>query len=86
MSIEEKRREAFEAAFVAQFGFGRMAASSNPDANAMYRCAEWAWNAALGSVVIELPAKCLEAREFIEGMEREDVVEAIESAGLKVKV
>jgi hypothetical protein len=51
----EKMREEFVAAFVAQFGFGRMAASSNPDAAGMLACAEWAWFASRHSMVIDWP-------------------------------
>lgn len=51
----DKRRESFEAAFVRKYGFGRMAASANEDAMAMYSAAWWAWNDALDSVVVELP-------------------------------
>lgn len=55
MSIEEQRSEAFKVAFVAKFGFGPMTAAANADAHAIYHAAEWAWNAALDSVAIELP-------------------------------
>lgn len=41
--MTDKVREEFIEAFVKQFGFGRMAASSNPDAAGMLACAEWAW-------------------------------------------
>lgn len=41
--MSDKMREEFIEAFVEQFGFGRMAASSNPDAAGMLACAEWAW-------------------------------------------
>ncbi|WP_421560843.1 MULTISPECIES: DUF551 domain-containing protein [unclassified Pseudomonas] len=41
--MTDKMREEFIEAFVKQFGFGRMAASSNPDAAGMLACAEWAW-------------------------------------------
>ena len=41
--MSDKMREEFIEAFVKQFGFGRMAASSNPDAAGMLACAEWAW-------------------------------------------
>jgi hypothetical protein len=41
--MTDKMREEFIEAFVQQFGFGRMAASSNPDAAVMLVCAEWAW-------------------------------------------
>ncbi|MDV9031349.1 hypothetical protein Q7C30_004410 [Pseudomonas sp. RAC1] len=40
-----KMREQFEAAFVAKYGFGRLAASANADAHAMYEAAKWAWQA-----------------------------------------
>lgn len=87
MNIEEKRRSAFEAAFVKQCGFGRLTASANADAHAMYYSALWAWNAALESVVIELPN--IETDHPIEIEAQADMRsrcrEAIESAGLKVK-
>lgn len=89
MSIEEKRREAFEAAFVKKHGFGRLTASASADAHAMYESALWAWNAALDSVVIELPND-IEPSE-VAGLDDRPLMNAaavqhaIESAGLKVK-
>ncbi|MGE1156989.1 hypothetical protein [Pseudomonas kitaguniensis] len=53
--MTDKMREEFIEAFVQQFGFGRMAASSNPDAAGMLACAEWAWFASRIAVVVELP-------------------------------
>lgn len=57
--MNDKVREEFIEAFVKQFGFGRMAASSNPDAAGMLACAEWAWFASRESLVIEFRAKKL---------------------------
>ncbi|MCO7055119.1 hypothetical protein ACUZXZ_16265 [Pseudomonas juntendi] len=78
-----KMREQFEAAFVAQYGFGRMTAASNPDANAIYCAAEWAWKASREAVAVELPS--------FEGYKDHIVRElqaafsgAIERQGLKV--
>ncbi len=54
MSTEKMMKEFIEA-FVEQYGFGRMAASSNPDAAAMLACAEWAWFKSRAAIEVELP-------------------------------
>lgn len=77
--MNDKVREEFIEAFVKQFGFGRMAASSNPDAAGMLACAEWAWFASREALVIDLP------KVIGSLMYSSDVYEAVEAAGLKVK-
>lgn len=92
MSDEILMKE-FLVAFVEQYGFGRMVASSNPDAAAMIACAEWAWFKSRAAIEVELPG-------FMEpnGMEpssqdwqnggdemRARCWNSIESLGLKVK-
>lgn len=83
----DKRIEAFEAAFVRKYGFGRMTASSNDEAMAMYAAAYWAWNEALKSVVVELPPEWKPVSEKDEGANemRNACIDAIESAGVRVK-
>lgn len=87
MSIEEKRRDGFEAAFAKQFGFGRMTASANDMAGALYGAAMWGWDKALDNKAVELPD--IETNHPIEIEAQADMRarcrEAIESAGLKVK-
>ncbi|KIC79395.1 hypothetical protein [Pseudomonas sp. C5pp] len=53
-----KMRAEFEAAFVAKYGFGRLTASANADAHAIYEAAKWAWQASREAVVVELPLAC----------------------------
>ncbi|MBP5120973.1 hypothetical protein [Pseudomonas protegens] len=87
--MNDKMQKEFEVAFCKQFGFGRMAASSNADAAAMLKCAEWAWQSSRESLVVELPniADYLDlheqensARSFMDALTL-----AIESLGLRVK-
>lgn len=81
--MNEKMQKEFEVAFCKQFGFGRMAASSNADAAAMLKCAEWAWKTSRKAVVVELPD--LE-RPTADGMSALFACKkAIESLGLRVK-
>lgn len=97
MSIEEKRRASFEAAIVNEFPtyehqklFDRHPNGKywNPHIRALFVC----WNAALDSVVIELPRKdamtaCSNtSTEFDLGYEAcaEHCLAAIKAAGLKV--
>lgn len=61
--MTDKMREEFIEAFVKQFGFGRMAASSNPDAAGMLACAEWAWFASRESL---LKKQAREQEEFLD--------------------
>jgi len=91
MSTEKMMKEFIEA-FVEQYGFGRMGASSNPDAAAMLACAEWAWFKSRAAIEVELPALrsiTMGRREnehdsgFNAGVEL--CIDAIESLGLKVK-
>ena len=49
-------RAEFEAEFVAKYGFGRLTASANADAHAIYEAAKWAWQASREAVVVELGA------------------------------
>lgn len=73
-----KMREQFEAAFVAKYGFGRLAASANADAHAIYEAAKWAWQASREAVSVELPNHFRPSKQ--------DVIAAIEAQGLKVEV
>jgi len=86
MSTEKIMKEFIEA-FVEQYGFGRMAASSNPDAAAMLACAEWAWFKSRAAIEVELPS-CRDSSSAYFGDEcydPDELVKAIESLGLKVK-
>ncbi|QCG67328.1 hypothetical protein [Pseudomonas veronii] len=90
--MTDKMREEFIEAFVKQFGFGRMAASSNPDAAGMLACAEWAWFASREALVIELPEDFTSVgspnMRMLVAHHREIVgllVQSIEAAGVKVK-
>ena len=80
----DKMREEFLAEFVAKFGFGRMAASSNPDASVMLACAEWAWFASRQSITIDWP-------EYEPGIGSDwnkairHCKDALEESGIKVK-
>lgn len=78
-------REEFIEAFVKQFGFGRMAASSNPDAAGMLACAEWAWFASRELLVIDLPDYLDTDKLGFPAYDADAVDAAIEAAGLKVK-
>ncbi|MBK4989790.1 hypothetical protein [Pseudomonas sp. S36] len=82
MDTNEMRAE-FEAAFVAKYGFGRLTASANADAHAIYEAAKWAWQASREAVVVELP----KFEDYPASMER-DMQQAlriaIEAQGLKV--
>lgn len=81
MSIEEKRREGFEAWFQAEM----LPRITGSQAIVRAMC-EKGWNAALDSVVIELPSaegKSIPAGEAL--VLHSATVKAIESAGLKVK-
>ncbi len=87
MSIEEKRREAFEAYCISEAG-GYCDHHLERDENGQYTIL-WEywnlWNAALDSVVIELPAQW--AADIMEPSQvLQDCKFAIEAAGLKVKV
>ena len=89
MSTEKIMKEFIEA-FVEQYGFSRMAASSNPDAAAMLACAEWAWFKSRAAIEVELPSPYPSAPPYAsyEGgwnEMREEAKDAIESLGLKVK-
>lgn len=55
--MSELMREEFEAAFRKRFGFGRMTANANADADQMLKAAEWAWQASREALVIELQAE-----------------------------
>ncbi|WP_281211778.1 hypothetical protein [Pseudomonas fulva] len=82
-----KTRAEFEAAFVAKYGFGRLAASANADAHAMYEAAKWAWQASREAVVVTLPPKWNDATHSNKqawdcGID--DARMAIEAQGLKV--
>lgn len=90
MSIEEKRRAAFEAHIAAQQGISEKASglwfSKYP--NGCYKSglveSLWRnWNAAMDSVVIELPASITTMAGPV--FYAIDVRATIESAGLKVK-
>lgn len=92
--MSDKMRKEFIEAFVKQFGFGRMAASSNTDAAGMLVCAEWAWFASRESMVIELPRDVDQFADDDPGRRAfslhtntayRECRKAIESAGLKVK-
>jgi hypothetical protein len=88
MTIQEQRRKAFEEAFKAAYGFGRLAAAANPDAFNMIRAAEWAWNAALDSVCVELPD--IKNYEHLGDLRMRDayvydLFAAIHAAGVKTK-
>lgn len=76
MNIEEKRRMAFEAWFQSEM-LPRITGS-----HAIVRAmCEKGWNAALDSVVIELPdPRCDSQESYMRRVEQ-----AIESSGLKVK-
>lgn len=85
MSIEEKRREAFEAWALSQ---GMNIKSDLTVFDYAYSRTENAWriwNAALDSVEIELPQPWTEAFMKSESM-LQDCKFAIEACGLKVKV
>lgn len=80
----KKMRAEFEAAFVAKYGFGRLTASANADAHAIYEAAKWAWQASRAAVVVSVPA----FDEYPASMERDmqqSLRAAIEAQGLKVK-
>lgn len=86
-----KMREQFEVAFVAKYGFGRLAASANADAHAMYEAAKWAWQASREAVLVELPDAVVGARRYQHAeaafAHKEGIDEcraAIEAQGLKV--
>jgi hypothetical protein len=90
----EKMRAEFDAAFCDQFGFGRMTAESNPDAEAMLKCAEWAWQASRAALCVELPNRKtfpddLTDAEYFQNSEfnlaRMLCKTAIESTGVKTK-
>jgi hypothetical protein len=82
----EKMREEFLAAFVAQFGFGRMAASSNADAAGMLACAEWAWFASRAAIEVELPAAYPDSSDpLYEVAYAQKCRETLESLGLRIK-
>lgn len=53
--MSDKTTKDFEAAFIAKFGFGRMFASANADADQMFNAAEWAWTQSRAALVVELP-------------------------------
>ena len=53
--MSDLMREEFEAAFRKRFGFGRMTASANADADQMLKAAEWGWQASRERLVVELP-------------------------------
>lgn len=53
--MNDKMRKEFDEAFRKRFGFGRMTASANADADQMLKAAEWAWQASRECLVIELP-------------------------------
>lgn len=82
----------FEAAFVAKYGFGRLAASANADAHAMYEAAKWAWQASRSTIEVNLPAERRirhmptpdENSSYNEALE--NCRDAIEAQGLKVEV
>lgn len=73
--------EQFEAAFVAKYGFGRLAASANADAHAMYEAAKWAWQASREAVVVGLP---IDVSGGLYRLALEDCARCIEAQGLKV--
>lgn len=87
-----KMRSEFEAAFVAKYGFGRLTASANADAHAIYEAAKWAWQASREAVVVELPDVANyevydQQHDFLHTDEvtlMEAVRSAIEAQGLKV--
>lgn len=88
-----KMREQFEAAFVAKYGFGRLAASANADAHAMYEAAKWAWQASREAVVVELPERAPNDDPYVgepwdcgHNVAIDNCREAIEAQGLKVEV
>lgn len=86
MSIEEKRREGFEAFCISEAG-GYCEEHLERDEHGQYTILweYWGlWNAALDSVVIQLPEPWTEAFMKSESM-LQDCKFAIESAGLKVK-
>ncbi|MFG0917245.1 hypothetical protein [Pseudomonas sp. CJQ_11] len=81
--------EQFEVAFVAKYGFGRLAASANADARAMYEAAKWAWQASREAVVVELCNLSAKANHIEDGIctgliRYDDACSLIESYGLKV--
>ena len=53
--MSDLMRKEFDEAFRKRFGFGRMTASANADADQMLKAAEWAWQASRECLVIELP-------------------------------
>lgn len=87
MSIEEKRREAFEESY--HKSFGRLPRSWNeplqkylePHAQGAW----WAWKTAIGSVLIKLPTQDLYDDPLSAYNAIADCRKSIESAGLKVK-
>lgn len=82
----EKMREEFLTAFVAQYGFGRMAASSNADAAGMLACAEWAWFASRAAIEVELPVVYPDSPDpLYEVAYAQKCRETLESLGLKVQ-
>lgn len=85
MSIDKMRAE-FIHAFIDRFGFGPMAAASNPDAAQMFEAAEWAWLASRAALLIELPNDtCLRLHEYTAYETRDVIQSIIESLGVKVK-
>lgn len=80
MSIQEKRREGFEAWFQAEM----LPRITGSQAIVRAMC-EKGWNAALDSVVIELPKDVTNVTWPAYEQARDDILGAIESAGLKVK-
>lgn len=83
MSIEEKRRAAFEASYEGKANFERNHWHPDFYAELPTRDKWGAWNAALDSVVIELPQD--NYYEDAASVALDDCRHAIESAGLKVK-
>lgn len=52
--MTDKMGEEFEVAFREKFGFGRLTASANADAQQMLTAAEWAWGASRAVIEVEL--------------------------------
>lgn len=93
MNIEEQRRKAFEARMgpilrKERIGDPDKAFDKDPDGRYYrnYVYSAWlAWNAALDSLVIELPGSFMPGEAQHPCIEVPDIIEAIEAAGLKVK-
>lgn len=96
--MKEQMRKEFDEAFRKRFGFGRMTASANADADQMLKAAEWAWQSSRETIVIMLPDRPYASEADQQQMSDYEIGEghggiaewdkfrdAIHAAGLKTK-